>query len=93
MRLPKEMIKVIADAVARSLEEKRLVQYSQPRLVVAEKIAETVTSDLMAEDKLDEEVKKILAAHENEISKGGMDYRKVFEMTKQKLARERGIAL
>jgi hypothetical protein len=93
VRLSKEMIKHIADAIARNLESKGLVGYDVSKDVISSKIAETITADLIAEDKLNEEVKKLLAAHETEISKGQMDYRKVFELTKQKLAKERGIVL
>jgi hypothetical protein len=38
-------------------------------------------------------VEKLLASHEAEIARENMDYRKVFELTKQKLAKERGIVL
>jgi hypothetical protein len=93
MRLPKEMIKHIADAIAVNLEAKGLAKYDVPRDAVSAKIADTITANMVAEDKLNEEVKKLLAAHEAEISKGQMDYRKVFELTKQKLAKERGIVL
>jgi hypothetical protein len=93
MRLPKEMIKHIADAIAANLEKKGLAEYEVPKTAIAEKIAEVITANMTAEDKLNEEVKKLLAAHEDEISKGQMDYRKVFELTKQKLAKERGFVL
>lgn len=93
MRLPKEMIKHIADVIAINLEAKGLAKYDVPRDAVSTKIADTITANMVAEDKLNEEVKKLLAAHEAEISKGQMDYRKVFELTKQKLAKERGIVL
>ncbi len=93
MRLPKEMVKHIADAIATNLKSKGLADYDVSNDVVSAKIAETITADMIAEDKLNEEVKKLLAAHEAEISKGQMDYRKVFELTKQKLAKERGIVL
>ena len=93
MRLSKEMVKHIADAIARNLESKGLAGYDASKDAISTKIAETITADMIAEDKLNEEVKKLLAAHEAEISKGQMDYRKVFELTKQKLARERGIVL
>jgi hypothetical protein len=87
------MIKHIADAIAANLESKGLAEYDVSKDAISTKIAETITADMMAEDKLNEEVKKLLAAHEAEISKGQMDYRKVFELTKQKLAKERGIVL
>jgi hypothetical protein len=93
MRLPKEMIKHIADAIAANLEKKGLVEYEVSKDVIAAKIAEVITADMLAEEKLNEEVKKLLAAHEAEIAKGQMDYRKVFELTKQKLAKEKGIVL
>ena len=93
MRLSKEMVKHISDAIARNLESKGLVGYDVSKDAISAKIAETITADMIAEDTLNEEVKKLLAAHETEISKGQMDYRKVFELTKQKLAKERGIVL
>ena len=93
MRLSKELVKHIADAIAMNLESKGLAGYDVSKDAISSKIAETITADLTAEDKLNEEVKKLLAVHEAEISKGQMDYRKVFELTKQKLAKERGIVL
>jgi hypothetical protein len=93
VRLPKEMVKHIADAIATNLKSKGLADYKASNDAVSAKIAETITADMIAEDKLNEEVKKLLAAHEAEISKGQMDYRKVFELTKQKLAKDRGIVL
>jgi len=93
MRLPKEMIKHIADAIAANLEHKGLAAYSVAKDVLSAKIAETITKDMLAEDKLNDEVTKLLVAHEAEISRSQMDYRKVFELTKQKLAKERGIVL
>ena len=93
MRLPKELIRQIAEAIAASLDSKGLVKPSGSRTILAERIAEIITQDMLAEDRLNREVEKLLEAHEDEIAKGGMDYRKVFELTKQKLARERKIVL
>jgi len=93
MRISKEMIKHIADAIALNLEAKSLAKYDVPKDAISSKIAEVITADMMAEDKLNEDVKKLLTVHEAEIFKGQMDYRKVFELTKQKLAKERGIVL
>ena len=93
MRLSKEMIKHMADAIAANLESKGLTEYEVPKSAISDKIAEVITADMLAEDKLNKEVEKLLSAHEAEIAKGQMDYRKVFELTKQKLAKERGIVL
>jgi hypothetical protein len=93
MRLPKEMIQHIADAIAANLESKGLVEYEVPKGAIAGKIAEVITADMMVEERLNDEVKKLLVAHEAEIAKENMDYRRVFELTKQKLAKEKGIVL
>jgi hypothetical protein len=93
MRLPKEMIKHIADAIAANLESKGLAEYEVPRDAISAKIVDVITADMLAEEKLNKDVEKLLAAHEAEIAKENMDYRKVFELTKQKLAKERGIVL
>ncbi len=93
MRLPKEMIKHIADAIAANLEKKGLADYETPKNSISAKIADVITADMVVEDNLNKDVEKLLAAHEAEIAQGQMDYRKVFEMTKQKLAKDRGIVL
>ncbi len=93
MRLSKEMVKHIADAVVANLESKGMAKLLKSRDTLSGHVAELITADLAAEDRLDEEVKKILASYESEIADGRMDYRKVFELTKQKLAKERGIVL
>ncbi len=93
MRLSKDMIKHIADAIAANLEAKGLAEYDKPKDAVSAQIVDVITADMAAEDKLNKDVEKLLAAHEEEIAKGQMDYRKVFELTKQRLAKERGIVL
>jgi hypothetical protein len=93
MRLPKEMIKHIADAIAANLESKGLAEYEAPKDAISAKIADVITADMLAEEKLNKDVEKLLTAHEAEIARENMDYRKVFELTKQKLAKERGIVL
>jgi uncharacterized protein len=93
MRLPKEMIKHIADAIAANLETKGLAEYEVPKDAISAKIVDVITADMQSEEKLNKDVEKLLAAHEAEIARENMDYRKVFELTKQKLAKERGIVL
>ncbi len=93
MRLSKEMINHLSLAIAENLERKGLARYEATKNAISAKIAAVITENMLAEDKLNAEVEKILSAHEAEIARGQMDYRKVFELTKQKLARERGMVL
>ena len=93
MRLSNELIKHIANEIGSNLETKGMAKYAVPKDAVATKIAEVITENMLEEDRLNKEVEKLLDAHEAEISKGMMDYRKIFELTKQKLAKERGLVL
>lgn len=93
MRLSKELIRQIAEAIANNLESKGVAKLAVQKHVLAERIGEIITKDMLAEEQLNRDVEKILAAYESEIAKGQMDYRKVFDLTKQKLAKERKIVL
>ncbi len=93
MRLSRELINHIAATMADNLESKGLVKYGVPKSQIAEKIGDVIISNMLEEDRLNKDVEKMLAAHESEIAKGNMDYRKVFELAKQKLAKDRGIVL
>ncbi len=83
----------MADTIAANLENKKLVKYDVPKAAISATISETIIANLVEEDNLNREVEKLLSAHETEIARGQMDYRKVFELTKQTLAKERGIVL
>lgn len=58
-----------------------------------EAIEALITEELSVEDRLNDEVRELLRRHEGEIDRGRLDYRKLFDLTKQKLARERNLVL
>jgi hypothetical protein len=93
MRLSKELIQHIADSLTANLAAKDLLKYDVPAGVIPARINEIITANMLEEDKLNRDVEKLLSAHEAEIAKGQMDYRKVFDLTKQKLAKDRGFVL
>ena len=93
MRLSKELIQHIADSLTANLAAKDLLKYDVPAGVISARINEIITANMLEEDKLNRDVEKLLSAHEAEIAKGQMDYRKVFDLTKQKLAKDRGFVL
>jgi hypothetical protein len=47
----------------------------------------------MVEDRLNDEVRAILSRHSSDIEQGRMDFRRLFELTKQKLVKERNLIL
>ena len=54
---------------------------------------ELIMEELTVEDRLNEEVREILKGHTVEIEKGRLDYRRLFDLTKQKLVKERNIVI
>ena len=49
--------------------------------------------ELLAEDRVNEEVREMLRKHNSEIERSKVDYRKLFELTKQKIVKERNLIL
>ena len=83
----------MAKQIVNNLVSKGLIE---PAIAVERLIEETETlllDELMAEDRLNDEVRQLLKKYESEIEKGRLDFRKLFDMTKQKLVRERNIVL
>ena len=83
------MSRRIADLL---LKEELIVADVDPK-VLAEEVERLMMDELMVEDRINDEVREILRKFDNDIDRGRMDYRKLFDMTKQKLVRERGIVL
>ena len=93
MRLRREMIQYLAQAIARDLSAKGCIHMLGDREQIEELIREVITDDLRVEDRLNDEVKELLRAFSNEFSKGEADYHKMFTMVKRKLVQERGLIL
>ena len=93
VRIPKGWVSFIARRIINNLIKKDL---AEPVVPVEKLINETenlLLKELMVEDRLNEEVREMLKQYEAEIEKGRLDYRKLFDMTKQKLVKERNIVL
>lgn len=93
MRLTKEQVEKISALVLARLKERDLVVFKTDERKVLERVNEIILGDLRAEDDLDREVEEMLKARAGEINSQKIDYRKMFNMIKGKLARERGIVL
>ncbi len=93
MKLMREQVEQLNFLILKSLRQLDLVTLKASEEVVLKKMNEVFTADLSAEDTLDREVEKILSAHSQDLDTGRVDYRRMFNMVKHKLARERGIIL
>ena len=93
MRLRREMIQYLAQAIARELIDRGCIQALGERAKVEEALREVITEELQIEDRLNDEVKDLLRAFSSEFAKGEADYHTMFTMVKRRLARERGLIL
>lgn len=93
MRLKKEMIELLTDKLTSSLLDEEFIIFTEDSSKLKEILRDIIIEDLMIEDKLDEEVKKIIASHANEMDTGNVDHRRMFQMIKKKLVRERNLVL
>lgn len=93
MRLTKEQVEKITRTILDKLKDKELVELKASEAKVHERMVEVFLTDLRAEDTLDREVEEILKGHSGEIDSQRLDYRKMFNIVKGKLARERGIII
>lgn len=83
------MAKRVADTL---LNDQLILRDVEPDVLAAE-VERLITEELMLEDRLNDEVREFLSSHENNIDSGNLDYRSLFEMTKKRLIKERGIII
>ena len=91
MRLKKEFIEKISKKIIESLLSKNLIVWESSHDKLESVISEIIIDDLMIEDHLNEEVKELLDSRTDEYERSMMDYGRVFQIVKSKLARERGL--
>lgn len=93
MRIPKTWVPLLAKKIVDTILSKNLVVASLPREKLIMETEEILMIELTLEDRLNDEVRELLKVHAAEIEKGRLDYRRLFELTKQKLVRERNLVL
>ncbi len=93
MKLGKDTVNYLSERIVSYLAEKKMIEYDCDVKSVNELVEGAITADLMVDDALNEEVKEILREQEETIDENNVNYRKVFQMIKNKLARERGLIL
>ncbi len=93
MRIPKNWVPILAQRIIDNLRSKKLIDITVPEKDLLDETERLIIDELMVEERLNEEVRQLLKNFESEIEKGRLDYRKLFEITKQKLIKERNIVI
>ena len=93
MRIPKAWIPLLAKKIVDNITSKGL---ANPTVSIEKLLAgteELILDELGVEDRLNAEVRELLKNHASKIEQGRLDYRKLFELTKHKLVKERNLVL
>ncbi len=93
MRIPRAWVPIISRNIIDNLISRELIELNLSFDEALQKTEEIILDELLVEDRLNDEVREILKAHEDEIEKKHLDYKKLFEMTKKKFVKERNIIL
>jgi hypothetical protein len=92
MHLPREYVAYMARKVLKRLTERGLIQYEQPEYVM-EVITQVMLDEVNVEDRLNEEVRKILEEYQEEMRSNGASYEEMYKKVKRQLVRERKLVL
>jgi hypothetical protein len=93
MRIPKPWVPILSKKIVDNIVAKGLVKPAVPDEKLLSEASEIILEELTVEDRLNEEVRELLKGHASEIEKGRLDYRRLFELTKHKLVKERNLIL
>lgn len=91
MRIPRSWVPPISKRIVDTLLTEELIVPDVDPKELALEVERILTYELQAEDRVNDEVRNILREHELDIDRGGLDYRKVFDLTKHKIIKEKGI--
>lgn len=92
MKLKRSQVEYISHQVIKHLRREGVIEVDDPA-VATEVFQRAFTEDLMAEDRLNDEVRQLLEAHADKMAGGSIEYHEMFKLVKAKLVRERKLIL
>lgn len=92
MKLPARRLEAMGIHMGRKLVAEGLVAGVTSE-VLAARLRDALVEDLSVEDKLNDEVRELLAKHADALRDSGADYHEAFKRAKLKLVRDRKLVL
>ncbi|HOE63149.1 MAG TPA: DUF507 family protein [Candidatus Sumerlaeota bacterium] len=87
MRLSEERIEFLSNQIAQTLLNKKLVGYYNRKKKLNNVIAHIMMMDLKMEDKIDEEVVKMIKSIKRDIPEGSSEWVSIFQEKKAEIAK------
>lgn len=92
MLLSRDYVGYMSKEVVKRLVERQMIE-TKAHDALAERVRQTMADELTVEDRLNEEVRDILALHNDEMRKVGASYQEMYKKVKGELARQRKLIL
>jgi hypothetical protein len=92
MLLSRDYVGYMSKEIVKRLVERQMIETKSPDQL-AERVRQTMNDELAVEDRLNEEVRDILAQHNDEMRKVGASYQEMYKKVKGELARQRKLIL
>lgn len=92
MLLSRDYVGYMSKELVKRLVERQMIETKAPD-ALAERVRQTMADELTVEDRLNEEVRDILAQHNDEMRKVGASYQEMYKKVKGELARQRKLIL
>ncbi len=93
VKLTAEEVSLIVKKLLSEWQSERLVRFRIPETELHDRLAEIFLKDLRVEDDLHLEIEELLKKYEKEFDKGTLDRRKMFNLVKAQLVKERKLVL
>jgi hypothetical protein len=87
MIFSREYVQYLARQTVKELIEAKMIRAIKPGVVV-ERVNAGILEELMLEDRINEEVRVILDAYQEDMRRTGASYAEMFKKVKQELARK-----
>lgn len=92
MLLSRDYVGYMAKEVVKRLVDRQMIE-TKSADQLSERVRQTMADELSVEDRLNEEVRDILAQHNDEMRKVGASYQEMYKKVKGELARQRKLIL
>lgn len=92
MLLSRDFVGYMSKEVVKRLVDRQMIEVKSVEQL-SERVRQTMVDELTVEDRLNEEVRDILAQHNDEMRKVGASYQEMYKKVKGELARQRKLIL
>ncbi|MGB9724722.1 MAG: DUF507 family protein [Chloroflexia bacterium] len=93
MKLSENKVDSLTGQIVRMLQERDDLELRADANRLRALVRQAMLDELLVEDRLEEEVRRILQGYEREIRRGRLSYNTLFNRIKAQLVRERGLVL